>query len=116
MLDRVLRHNLRNRMNVVMGHTEVALVETESETVRESLESVLRAAADLLSISDSAREFRSTLAPDDHGSVELRNVAAQVETVVSEYLSEHREPRFSKKSRRVRGPGATNCSRSRSRN
>ena len=59
-LDRVLRHNLRNRMNVILGyageladHSDPAVAEFGTE-VRES-------AADLLELSESARRFESVI-------------------------------------------------------
>ncbi|MWV65286.1 PAS domain S-box protein [Halorubrum sp. JWXQ-INN 858] len=58
-LDRVLRHNLRNRLNVVLGH--VAELEDEADDPAFHTARIRSAAESLLSLSDAARRFRSIL-------------------------------------------------------
>jgi len=84
-LDRVLRHNIRNRLNVVLGYAEQvdhALAEIEADTtngpgesdaqsavadvdaIRADVDRIRTAAADILDLSDSARQFREDVAVD----------------------------------------------------
>ncbi|UIP00581.1 PAS domain-containing protein [Halobaculum sp. CBA1158] len=71
-LDRVLRHNVRNRLNVVVGYADEidrvlreALADDERgagavdvERLRESVDRIDTAATDILDLSDSVRRFR----------------------------------------------------------
>ena len=78
-LDRVLRHNLRNNMNVVAGRAS-ALRDHADERVRESVAAVEDAAADVLEMADKARAFQHAL-DDGHaagGTVDLCRVAREV--------------------------------------
>ena len=59
-LDRVLRHNLRNKLNVVLGAVEKLEEELDGEG-RESLDLVATATEDLLRISEKARRFDSAI-------------------------------------------------------
>ena len=59
-LDRVLRHNVRNRMNVVIGYAD-QLTEHEDPAVRTAAEHVEAAAEDLLGQSETARHFRDVV-------------------------------------------------------
>jgi PAS domain S-box-containing protein len=78
-LDRVLRHNLRNNMNVVAGRAS-ALRDHADGRVRESVAAVEDAAADVLEMADKARAFQHAL-DDGHaagGTVDLCRVAREV--------------------------------------
>jgi PAS domain S-box-containing protein len=71
-MDRVLRHNLRNEMNVVRGRTE-ALRESVPEDAAVHLDEILRSANALLSLSEGARRFHEAFHDDDArlGTVDL---------------------------------------------
>lgn len=76
-LDRVLRHNLRNRLNVVLGHVaEIEDVVRDGEDryddVASHAERIRTAAEGLLSLSDGARRFRSILRSEADRDVTLR--------------------------------------------
>lgn len=58
-LNRVLRHNVRNRVNVITGHAQLLDGQTEEPTPR--VESILEAADDLIRLSDKARQVDETL-------------------------------------------------------
>ncbi|WP_323674670.1 PAS domain S-box protein [Halorubellus sp. PRR65] len=81
-LDRVLRHNLRNNLNVVTGRT-TALRDHDDENVRESVEAVEEAAADVLDIANKARAFQQAL-EDAHASRETVGICAVVREVVDD--------------------------------
>ena len=59
-LDRVLRHNLRNRMNVILGYAE-ELADHSDPAVTEFGAEIRESAADLLELSESARRFESVI-------------------------------------------------------
>ncbi|WP_096390404.1 PAS domain S-box protein [Halopenitus persicus] len=61
-LDRVLRHNLRNRLNVVTGHA--AEIEAENGDAAEHAAAIRNAAESLIGLSDAARRFRSAMRDD----------------------------------------------------
>ncbi|PSQ41972.1 hypothetical protein BRD17_09635 [Halobacteriales archaeon SW_7_68_16] len=63
-LDRVLRHNLRNHMNVVMGHAERLRSGVDDDTLVASAEKVVEVAERIMSLSDDARRFEDALKPD----------------------------------------------------
>jgi len=56
-LNRVLRHNLRNRMTTVAGHAEVLREEADDERTERLAEMIDTAAADMLDAGEKAREF-----------------------------------------------------------
>jgi len=53
LLHRIIRHNLRNKINVVQGHAELLETVAEDDTTRESVEAILEATTDIQGISDS---------------------------------------------------------------
>ncbi len=57
--NRILRHNLRNDLNVVLGHAD-NLMESIPET-SESAEIIKRKATELIEVSEKAREVGKTL-------------------------------------------------------
>lgn len=69
-LDRVLRHNLRNRLNVILGHAE-DLTEYDggdAAAVRSHAETAVEAATELLELSEDARRFRMAIRSEAAGS------------------------------------------------
>jgi PAS domain S-box-containing protein len=79
-LDRVLRHNLRNKLNVVLGHVETLKSDGAAE---ETVENIERAAQELLGLSETAREFHRTFSRDanPHRSDVMASLAEVVDTV-----------------------------------
>jgi len=70
-LNRVLSHNLRNKMNVIEGHVEL-LRDEYGDDAPASLTAVEETAGDLLSLADSIREIERALSsPEPAQSVEL---------------------------------------------
>ena len=63
-LNRVVRHNLRNDMTVVQGFTETANSEVEGDEVGELLDTVERKADELIALGEKARDIESILASD----------------------------------------------------
>ncbi|MEA1932263.1 MAG: PAS domain S-box protein [Euryarchaeota archaeon] len=63
-LDRVLRHNLRNRLNVVLGHAETLADGTSTEAVPIHASAICKTATELLALSEKTRRFRTALEAD----------------------------------------------------
>nr|WP_233510277.1 PAS domain S-box protein [Haloferax sp. Atlit-4N] len=81
-LDRVIRHNLRNKMNIAQAHATMLLEGTDDEDTRESAAAIERATSELLSLAETARKFSSALDPDVTERVQPQNVADCVRNVV----------------------------------
>ena len=81
-LDRVIRHNLRNKMNIAQAHATMVLERTDDDDVRESAAAIERATSELLSLAETARRFSSALDPNVAERVQLQNIADCVRNVV----------------------------------
>lgn len=80
-LDRVLRHNLRNKLNVILGHVEMLKREDENASV-DRIES---AARELLRLSDTARSFHRAFSRDaTPHHVDLMTALADIVETVQE--------------------------------
>ena len=84
-LDRVLRHNVRNRMNVVTGYAE-ELADHEDPAVRGAAERILDAGEDLLGQSETARQFRDVVS-DEVATVETRDLVVDTREAIEEVRS-----------------------------
>ena len=62
-LDRVLRHDLRNRLNVVLGHAEQLRADADGELV-DHAETLVEAASELLEMATHGREINELLLAD----------------------------------------------------
>lgn len=63
-LNRVLRHNVRNDVNIIAGRASLAAERTNDETLREELDVIRETALDLAAISDRTRRIANLLAED----------------------------------------------------
>jgi PAS domain S-box-containing protein len=88
-LDRVLRHNVRNKMSVVLGHASGILDATEGE-VADRAASIEAAATELLELSDIARDFESLFAEDAPRAATI-DVVEPARDVVQALRLEHPE-------------------------
>jgi len=86
-LDRVLRHNVRNKMSIVLGHAG-DIASDASPAMAERADAIREAATELLELSDSAREFESVFADDARRTTTV-DVVETVENVVRELRTEH---------------------------
>lgn len=82
--NRILRHNLRNDLNVVLGHAD-NLTESIPEA-SESAEIIKRKATDLIDVSEKAREVGRTL--DDRGRT---RAAIEITSLIERSCSDLRE-------------------------
>jgi PAS domain S-box-containing protein len=84
-LDRVLRHNVRNRMNVVTGYAE-QLIDHDEPAVRTAAERILDAGEDLLGQSETARHFRDVVS-NESTTVDTRDLVADALDAIEEVRS-----------------------------
>ncbi|MFB6205935.1 MAG: PAS domain S-box protein [Haloglomus sp.] len=68
-LDRVLRHNLRNEMNVVMGEARDIARATDAEAIEAAARRITERAECLLATSDTARTVREVVTGEHEESV-----------------------------------------------
>ena len=80
-LNRVLRHNLRNDLNVILGHVRSLAEELDAEP-SERADVVARTASDLVDLGAEARELVSLLT--DKTPPEPRDVVSMVEAVAAD--------------------------------
>jgi PAS domain S-box-containing protein len=80
-LNRVLRHNLRNDMNIVGGYAERIAARADDETAGLA-DQIRSTAADLTALSEKARTLEETMA--DPATPESRDVAADVRGAVEQ--------------------------------
>jgi PAS domain S-box-containing protein len=84
-LGRVLRHNLRNELTVVIGQAEV-LKGSVADEHRARIENIIETSERLVDMSETAREIEETLGTDADG-VERRDI----ETVIRENVEKARD-------------------------
>jgi signal transduction histidine kinase len=78
-LNRVLRHNLRNDMTKITGYTELIRDSTDDPAVESHAETVLDNGRGLVELGDKAREFERAVDGDsDPRRVELSSLVADV--------------------------------------
>lgn len=84
-LNRVLRHNLQNRLNVAQGYAELIESTTADSSIRSHAEAIQRANGQLLSIGQRVREFQR-VQDREHtaSSVDAVALAERVTTGVGE--------------------------------
>ncbi|WP_255152521.1 PAS domain-containing protein [Halorarius halobius] len=81
-LDRVLRHNIRNKLNVVVGRAD-ALTGIDDGTVRDNARAIINACDELLELSETARRFEATVHADGTDA-ELIDLGTHLPHVVEE--------------------------------
>jgi PAS domain S-box-containing protein len=86
LLNRVLRHNLRNEMNTVMGYADVLADQHDGETA-EYLDRINQTAQEMVEVGEKARTIQQTL--QDPGEVQARELDTLLETVASGLREEY---------------------------
>jgi len=88
-LNRVLRHNLRNAMTVVVGNADRIATRTDDETVSEDARRIRKRGESLLELADHARSVESSLdgPPEAAGDRPVDAVLAEVVSGLSEEFS-----------------------------
>jgi signal transduction histidine kinase len=104
-LNRVLRHNVRNDMDAVLGYTATIEETADDETVREYAESVHDIANGLLELSGKARAASQML--QDNNEPENRRVGTVLESVVADLRESHDEATIQLSSAEAPAPADT---------
>lgn len=82
--SRVLRHNIRNQITIVEGHTQAIADETDDETVTDHTTAILETTDQLLAHSEKARDLRKTI------DAETTPVGIDLTAAVDEELEAYR--------------------------
>lgn len=64
LLNRVVRHNLRNETNVLMGYADRLKQAVEAKTLEEEVETIREIASEIGTLSDSIRQIEEIATPD----------------------------------------------------
>jgi PAS domain S-box-containing protein len=64
-LNRVLRHNMRNEMNVISGYAELIDADADAELIEAAARAITETASDVADLSNKIREIERTLDRDD---------------------------------------------------
>ncbi len=80
-LNRVLRHNIRNEVNVLLGHVEL-LREYVGAEGEESLDAMSETLRDLIDRADVARELETTIRGNDRDVLSSVDLTARLERAV----------------------------------
>lgn len=92
LLDRVLRHNLRNDMNVIMGFSDAIATRTDDEVARMATR-MKSTAAELISLTDKIRGFETGVT--EAKSLDERTVREDIRSVVEDLRVSHPDTTFS---------------------
>ena len=82
-LNRVLSHNMRNKMNVIEGHISFLRDSYDGEDPPASLDAIESTAANLMGLTETIREIEQAF--DDPGSVEPVALTERVEQAISSF-------------------------------
>ncbi|AEM57662.1 hypothetical protein HISP_10530 [Haloarcula hispanica N601] len=88
LLNRVLRHNLRNDLTVVLGMADALDERIDDEDQRAILHRLQRKAEEMASLSERARDMERSVRRDQYGAAPV-NVPATVTDTVSSYHDEY---------------------------
>lgn len=87
-LHRLLRHNLRNELNVISGFAETLVADLEDEGHREDAAEIAAAAASLIELNESAKELADVALENGHSQRPV-SVWDSLETVVATLRDRH---------------------------
>lgn len=83
-LNRTLRHNLRNDLNVVHGYLELAAERIDDETVESTLETAEETTTELMELGTKARRFEQAVANERRSSSESVPLRELIEDLATE--------------------------------
>ncbi|MFD1567854.1 ATP-binding protein [Halolamina litorea] len=90
LLSRIVRHNLRNRANVLMGYADRISRAIEDEALEEEIETIMDVTTEVGTLSDSVRQLEEIAEPDatERTIVDLGELVAPV---VADFREEYPE-------------------------
>jgi signal transduction histidine kinase len=84
-LYRVLQHNLRNQMSVILSYTDIITDSSANETVTDAAQTILTAVQEVTSLSQRARQIENAIEADPEPK------SLEVTALVSEVVTDLRE-------------------------
>jgi signal transduction histidine kinase len=87
-LDRVLRHNLRNEINVIRGHAEV-IDENAANGVEQSVKKIVRKSNDIIETANKSRKI--TKIAQQKPKSENKNISSLVNGIIQNISQNHPE-------------------------
>ncbi|APX00216.1 histidine kinase (plasmid) [Halobiforma lacisalsi AJ5] len=93
LLHRVLRHNLRNDMNILIGYADRVKTSVESEQLEDQIETILDIASEVGALSDSLDQIEQ-IVQSDATEREAINLHRMVTNRVQEFQSAHSSVTF----------------------
>ncbi|MDY6819292.1 MAG: PAS domain S-box protein [Halobacteriales archaeon] len=84
-LDRVLRHNLRNDMNIIIGQADRLRIEATDGTTATIANKIKETAAQLMEMSDDLRRVQSTIDPETEAQASETDASAHIHRIVESY-------------------------------
>ena len=93
-LDRVLRHNLRNKLLVMLAQAEQIRTHDDHERINHSAATIERAGEELLDLADTAREFSRTIDPETGDSIRPMDIGKHTRHAISETRMEFGSAEF----------------------
>jgi signal transduction histidine kinase len=88
-LNRVLRHNLRNDLNVVAGHASVIEAEIDDDSLADHAETIIETSQELTDVGEKARELDRIV--DETMPHERVRAESLIESVVEPFRQHHSE-------------------------
>lgn len=79
-MNRVLRHNIKNSMNVIQGHASLLAITADDRDSEQSITAIKQAADEVVRLSDAARQI------DDLATTPIRHGPVDVVQLVESYL------------------------------
>jgi len=76
-LNRILRHNVRNQMNVVSGSAETIVEMADDPTIAELARRIVDAAGEMTTVSDNVRGLQAAIDRENDGTVDLVQVVEE---------------------------------------
>lgn len=91
-LNRVLRHNLQNDMNVIIGHAEMLPRFSDDDRVADASETIVRMGEELVGHGQKARQLESAMGQ----AAEIRDIdiVPQIQSVVGSYERDYPDVTF----------------------
>lgn len=81
-LNRILRHNLKNRLTVILGNTRIIMEESDGEKIKENANNIMRSATDINKLIDESDTIRGIIKDSDP---DIRSV--QLQPIISNSAS-----------------------------
>lgn len=87
-LNRLLRHNLRNEVNVILGHAERLQTAIDDAESRQAVQTIRETGNELIELSNKSRRL-AQLQTDAAGEDDLIDAVAQIDRLLAEFRDEY---------------------------